>query len=160
FSSDSRGAGAQPQTEAITNPTIDLSSERGPSDTQPTIDRPASVGSGTRRAPAGTRPSWASQRTSPARQVPERNASLPQVAGSVLIEERGRGGMGAFSKAYPLALERFVALKRVLAGAHASAEQLERFHAEATAVAKLDHENIVRVFDVGEHDGLPYFSLE
>jgi tetratricopeptide (TPR) repeat protein len=48
----------------------------------------------------------------------------------------------------------------VLAGAHAGAHQLARFHTEAEAVAQLQHPNIVQIFEVGEHEGLPYFSLE
>jgi serine/threonine-protein kinase len=48
----------------------------------------------------------------------------------------------------------------VLAGAHAGPEQLLRFKTEAQAVGRLQHPNIVQVYDIGEHDGLPYFSLE
>ena len=48
----------------------------------------------------------------------------------------------------------------ILAGAHASAHQLARFHIEAEAVARLQHPNIVQIYEVGEHDGLPFFSLE
>jgi serine/threonine-protein kinase len=48
----------------------------------------------------------------------------------------------------------------ILAGEHASAEQTARFLAEARAVARLQHPNIVQIHDIGEHNGLPYFSLE
>jgi serine/threonine-protein kinase len=48
----------------------------------------------------------------------------------------------------------------VLAGARASGQQLARFHIEAEAVARLQHPNIVQVYEIGECDGLPYFSLE
>src|SRR5207248_8166897 len=57
-------------------------------------------------------------------------------------------------------LNRVVALKMVLAGAHAAPEQLVRFHTEAEAVARLQHGNIVQIYEVGEQDGLPFFSLE
>ena len=63
-------------------------------------------------------------------------------------------------KARQRALNRLVAIKMVLAGGHAGPEQLARFHAEAEAVASLQHRNIVQIYEVGECEGLPYFSLE
>src|SRR5262249_19139507 len=56
--------------------------------------------------------------------------------------------------------DRLVALKMILAGAQAGAADLARFRAEAQAVARLQHPNIVQVFEVGEHHGQPFFSLE
>src|SRR5262249_62049694 len=56
--------------------------------------------------------------------------------------------------------DRLVALKMILAGAHASEDDLKRFQVEAEAAARLRHPNIVHVFEVGEHNGLPFFSLE
>jgi formylglycine-generating enzyme required for sulfatase activity len=53
-----------------------------------------------------------------------------------------------------------VALKMLLAGGHAGPEELARFRTEAEAVARLQHPNIVQVFEVGVHEGLPFFSLE
>jgi serine/threonine protein kinase len=86
---------------------------------------------------------------------------LPTTIGSYQVKGvLGRGGMGIVYLAYQSTLERFVALKMVLAGSHASELQLERFKAEARAVARLQHPNIVQVFEVGEQDGLPFFSLE
>ena len=58
------------------------------------------------------------------------------------------------------ALSRIVALKMILAGAHAGAAERARFRWEAEAVARLQHPNIVQIHEVGEHDGLAYFSLE
>lgn len=82
------------------------------------------------------------------------------VKGYEIQGELGRGGMGVVYRARQLGLNRIVALKMILAGGHAGSEQLARFHAEAEAVGHLQHPNIVQVYDVGEQDGLPYFSLE
>ena len=90
---------------------------------------------------------------------PLKNASMI-IGGYEILGELGRGGMGVVYKAYQQGLERVVALKMVLAGAHASDEELRRFIIEAKAVAHLQHPNIVQVFDIGESNGLPYFSLE
>jgi tetratricopeptide (TPR) repeat protein len=84
-------------------------------------------------------------------------ASLP---GYEILGELGRGGMGVVYRARHLALKRVVALKVILAGTHAGARERAGFHAEAEAVARLQHPNIVQIYDIAEHNGLPYFSLE
>ena len=74
--------------------------------------------------------------------------------------ELGRGGMGVVYLARKVALNRLCALKMVLAGAHAGSAALARFRAEAEAVARLRHPDIVQIYHVGEAEGLPYLELE
>jgi tetratricopeptide (TPR) repeat protein len=80
--------------------------------------------------------------------------------GYEILEELGRGGMGVVYKARHIRLNRVVALKMILAGGHAGPHQRVRFLAEAEAVAALQHPNIVALLEYGEHQGLPFFTLE
>ena len=77
-----------------------------------------------------------------------------------LFEELGRGGMGVVSRAREIARGRIVALKRLLRGPASTPQDLERFRIEALAAARLAHPHIVPVFQVGECDGQPYFTMQ
>jgi WD40 repeat protein/Flp pilus assembly protein TadD len=68
--------------------------------------------------------------------------------------------MGVVYKAVQVGLGRTVALKMLLAGAHADVSQLARFRTEGEAIGRLRHPNVVQVYDTGTTDGLPYFALE
>ena len=84
----------------------------------------------------------------------------PEVDGYDILGRLGRGGMGVVYRARQHGLDRLVALKMLRGGGHADAESLARFRIEVRSVARLDHPNVVRVFDVGESRGLPYVALE
>src|SRR5262245_13356363 len=72
----------------------------------------------------------------------------------------GHGGMGVVYKARHARLDRLVALKMIISGAHAGPADLARFHTESRVIARLHHPNIVQLYEAGEHQGLPYFCLE
>ncbi len=85
---------------------------------------------------------------------------LPPVPGYEVEAVLGRGGMGIVFRARHVRLKRRVALKMLLVGAYAAPHERARFQREAEAVAGLRHPNIVQVYDVGECDGRPYFTME
>jgi hypothetical protein len=82
------------------------------------------------------------------------------IEGYEVLRELGRGGMGVVYQARHLRLNRVVALKMILSGGHAGEQDLARFLAEAEAVAALQHAHVVQLFDFGQHEGLPFFTLE
>ncbi len=84
----------------------------------------------------------------------------PQIPGYEIIGILGRGGMGIVYRARQIALNRTVALKMIRFAGQPSAVDSARFQAEAEAIARLQHVNVVQVYEVGTHQGSPYFSLE
>ncbi|MEZ6018183.1 MAG: serine/threonine-protein kinase [Planctomycetota bacterium] len=87
-------------------------------------------------------------------------APPPKIGSLRLGATLGDGGMGVVVEAYDEALERMVAIKLIRPELMSSPVARERFEREVRAAARLDHPGIVRVFSVGEAEGLPFFSME
>ena len=99
---------------------------------------------------------------SESKEVPAEGDGVPtrRIGEYEILGEIGRGAMGVVYRARRSDLDRIVALKMVLDGPHVDREGLNRLRAEAGAVARLGHPNIVQIYDVGEHEGRPYLVLE
>jgi hypothetical protein len=86
--------------------------------------------------------------------------ALRQLGDYRIIREIGHGGMGVVYEAEQVSLGRHVALKVLPSQALADAKHKRRFEREAKAAAKLHHTNIVPVFGIGEHEGMPYYVMQ
>lgn len=98
--------------------------------------------------------------TMPALPTTGATASLPEFGNYELLGEIGRGGMGVVYRARQKDLDRLVAIKMILASNLASEEQVQRFHAEARAAARLQHPHIVQIHEAGQIHGQHYFVME
>ena len=76
-----------------------------------------------------------------------------------IVEQLGEGGMGVVWKARDTHLDRFVAIK-VLPSEAVGSAGLPRLVHEAKAASARNHPNIIHIYDVGEHDGVPYIAME
>lgn len=82
------------------------------------------------------------------------------ISGYELLREIGRGGFAIVYQARNKQLRRDVAIKMFQPGRIPSSKELGRFRSEATAVARLNHPNIVQIFEIGQWAGVPFLALE
>lgn len=130
----------------------------------PTEDSPGSIAasstSETMSLPPKELPPHEAATLPPSLSTVETAAEGVALPGHELLTVLGRGGMGVVYKARQVQADRVVALKMILHAEHASEDERVRFQREARAMARLHHPHIVQVYEVGEHRGIPFFSLE
>jgi serine/threonine protein kinase/regulator of sirC expression with transglutaminase-like and TPR domain len=100
----------------------------------------------------------ATTEVSPGRAVKAQEEPLPRLGRYQIRQELGRGGMGIVYHAYDSERKQEVAIKTLAAGS--DSHLLERFTREVETMKKLIHPNIVRIYEVGNDQGRPYFSME
>jgi WD40 repeat protein/serine/threonine protein kinase len=91
---------------------------------------------------------------------PDSDAELPAVPGYKVLRVLGKGGMGIVYLADDARLPRRVALKMIRAGSGAGPRELARFRIEAEALARLQHPNIIPIYEVSDYHGRPFFVME
>jgi serine/threonine protein kinase/tetratricopeptide (TPR) repeat protein len=155
--------------------------ERGPDGAPPNSgSHPSSPKPGVQPSPsakqgaaAGPLPDRAGEATTPPAESASNRPTISTVAtdstpviprleipGYEIVREIGRGGMGIVFQARQVKLDRMVALKMIRGYLDVDSMERERFLREAQALARMQHPNIVQVFDVGEHNSQPYFASE
>ncbi len=146
FSATAREAGANGASHPAAGPqsTADETGDFSPADAGETV-----VESGVK----GNKPAGSAARSHAPR-------PWPTIPGYELVKKLGEGGMGVVYLARQTGLNRLVAVKMIRGGTQARPDHFTRFRTEAEAVARLRHPHILQIFDIGEVDGLPYFSLE
>ncbi len=92
--------------------------------------------------------------------MPSKNESGTRIPGYKLKKKLGEGAMGKVYKAIQISMDRPVAIKILSPDLKNDESYTKRFFREARSVAKLNHPNIIRGIDVGEHEGLYYFVME
>jgi WD40 repeat protein/serine/threonine protein kinase len=97
---------------------------------------------------------------SPSANLEQSRPRWPRLPGYEILSELGRGGMGVVYKARQVGLDRLVALKTIGTGPATESEVLARFRSEAEAIARLQHPNIIQVYEIGTSDTGPYFAME